>query len=76
MQFADHTDATPTAINHARDTILLSDGRIIPVVGLLDDEGDECDSYEDAVVIVAGTQLYGFWSIPKDMFSTVMSTLH
>lgn len=54
-------------------TVTLSDGTVLPITDMLDEDGDDCDA-EDAVSIVAGIQGVGFLSIDLDFIEPV--TLH
>lgn len=47
-------------------TVLLEDGMILSVTNMLDAEGDECIDPDEAVVVVAGSDELGWWTVPLE----------
>ncbi|MEQ1950943.1 hypothetical protein [Mesorhizobium sp. CN2-181] len=51
------------AINMTQRLVVLPDGRTLPIVQLLDDEGEEVDEIEDAFIMIAGSPEFGYFEI-------------
>lgn len=49
------------AVQLRRQQAMLSDGQIVPIVSMLDYEGEDTDAPEDARAIVAGPCTGGKW---------------
>ncbi len=65
--------------NMKKREVTLDDGTVVPIVSLLDDEGDETDDEDMAVVVVAGTDWLGYWTIelePEDYEQDYRSKYH
>ena len=50
------------AVNIADRLALLTDGTVIPITNLIDDDGDDCEA-DAAVVAIAGQDGLGWWCI-------------
>lgn len=49
------------AVNQSDGLVLLATGEVVPIDTFLDDEGDETDDRDEAVVAVAGPTADGKW---------------
>lgn len=55
-----------TVVGVSRDfkQAYMSDGAVIPITNLYDENGDDTDTWDDAVVFVAGADGYGWIAAP------------
>jgi len=58
----ENEEATVVAINCVSRQVLLEDGTMIPITNFFDEDGDDCDP-DDAIVIVAGREGFGYLTI-------------
>lgn len=62
-------------IDTRNNRVLLTDGTELPIAGYMDVYGNDCDP-SDAVVIVAGTDEYGWLTIEIDWDDMEPVTVH
>lgn len=68
----DQQEATVVAVNCETRLVILDDGRTLPIVHFFDDFGDDCEP-DDAIVLVAGHDGFGYVTIELDFFDEEVS---
>jgi hypothetical protein len=63
----------PEALHLGEELLLMDDGSVLPCVGWLDEDGEECDRFQ-ATVGIAGTDEAGYYVFPVNMFEA--ETVH
>ena len=53
-------------------TLLLNSGEVLPITHLLDEDGDFCDP-DAAVVVVAGSDTRGWWTVTFPLEKPVLN---
>lgn len=60
------------AINTHERIAILDDGKMVPIVTLLDCEGDETEDPDCAEIAVAGSTLSGWWAVLISNYETTL----